>query len=233
MQTNPELGEETCRSLFGYLGKHPGPWWLSSLRLKEAADALRDNCWPRERQHHDVDAATADFRTGPVYMLLMGMAVEAALKTILVAEDPNLVGMEKISNTIGNHRLRKLWNLTGLGKVQSQQTDSLLDRLENCLVIFGRYPVSKKAGDMEKMLNSSFQGQLHFDQVAGLWTRLEKHVKGTIPELFDETTQAPCQPSAQMSGDSVPNRRSNQVACFRDSTCCRKAATNDKETKNE
>lgn len=190
MRTEPELGEETCRALFQYLGQNPGPWWLSSLRLKEAADTLRDNCWPDKRKHHDLDAAEADFRIGPVYMLLMGMAVEAALKAILVAKKPDLVGPDKVK-TIGHHKLRELWNLAGLGQVRCRQEDSLLDRLENCVVIFGRYPVPKRASDMEKMMNSSFQGQLYFEQVARLWARLERDAKKTVPDLFDETTEKP------------------------------------------
>lgn len=191
MHTDSELSKETCHSLFGYLGKYPGPWWLSSLRLKEAADALRINCWPDKREHHDVDAATADFHIGPVYMLLMGMAVEAALKAILVAKDRDLVGEEKIDGSIGNHHPRKLWKLTGLGKIPCPQEDALLDRLENCAVIFGRYPVSRKASDMKKMTNSSFQGQLHFNHVAGLWAVVEQHAKEIVPELFNETTEEP------------------------------------------
>ncbi len=214
MCTDTELTEETCRSLFGYLGQNPGPWWLSSLRLKEAADTLRDNCWSKDREHHDVEAATADFRIGPVYMLLMGMALEAALKAILVAKNPDLVGQQKISKTIGNHRLRNLWNIAGLGKVHCRQEDSLLDRLENCVVIFGRYPVSRKAGDMEKIMNSSFQGQLHFGQVARLWARLEKHVKKTIPELFNETTENLYQSDTQTPGDSILDSRSKWTGCL-------------------
>lgn len=183
------LSREKCDSLFGYFGSHPGPWWLSALRLKEAADVLRDNCWPREQKRHDQETATADFRIGPVYMLLMGMAVEAALKAVLVAKTPDLVGPEKISSSIGNHHLVKLWNLAGLGRVRSRQRESLLDRMENCLVVFGRYPVPRKAGDMGKMMNSSFQGQLHFDEVAGLWTHLEKHARTIAPELFGGDTK--------------------------------------------
>lgn len=189
MHTDSELSEETCHSLFGYLGKNPGPWWFSSLKLKEAADTLHKTCWPDKRKHHDIDAATADSRIGPVYMLLMGMAVEAALKAILVAKNPHLIGNGKIDTSIANHHLRKLWDLAGLGKVHCKQEDSLLDRLENCLVIFGRYPVPRNALNMKKMLNSSFQGQLHFEQVARLWARLEKHAKKTIPDLFNEATE--------------------------------------------
>lgn len=191
MHTDSKLSEKTCHSLFGYLGKNPGPWWLSSLRLKEAADALRDNCWPKERKQDDVDGATADSHIGPVYMLLMGMAVEAALKAILVAQKPDLVGAGEVSKSLTNHRLADLWNRTGLSRITSRRNDCLLERLENCLVTFGRYPVLRTADGMQRMANSSFQAVLHFDQVAGLWARLEKHVRKTMPELFNGAPESP------------------------------------------
>ena len=40
-------------------------------------------------------------------------------------------------------------------------------------------------------MNSSFQGQLHFDQVTRLWACLEKHAKKAVPELFKETPGGP------------------------------------------
>lgn len=197
MRTGSECVKQRCRSLFRYLGKNPGPWWLSSLRLKEAADTLRNTCWAKERKDRDLDAARADFQLGPVYMLLMGMAVEAGLKAILVAKKPDLVDAEGISKSLTNHRLAKLWNLAGLSRLGSRQRDSLLDRLENCVVIFGRYPVSKTPDGMKKMANSSFQGQLHFDQVERLWACLEKHVRKTIPELFNGTVEGAQEPDTR------------------------------------
>lgn len=187
MRADSKVTKKMCHSLFRYLGKNPGTWWLSSLRLKEAADTLRNTCWLKERKHHDLDAARADFYIGPVYMLLMGMAVEAALKALLVAPKPDFVDAKGISKSLTNHHLAKLWNLAGLGRLGSRQRDSLLDRLENCVVVFGRYPVPKTPDGMEKMANSSFEGQLHFDQVARLWACLEKYVRKTIPELFNGT----------------------------------------------
>jgi hypothetical protein len=191
MRSGSKPAKKTCHSLFRYLGKNPGTWWLSSLRLKEAADILRNTCWPKERKHDDLDAARADFHLGPVYMLLMGMAVEAALKATLVAQKPDLVDAKGISKSLANHHLAKLWNLAGLGRLRSRQRDSLLDHLENCVVVFGRYPVSKTPDGMEKTASSSFQGQLHFDQVARLWAGLEKHVRKTVAEFFDGAMENP------------------------------------------
>ncbi len=177
-----------CRSLFRYLGENPGAWWLSSSRLKQAADTLRDACWPKEKNHRDLNAAIADFRIGPVYMLLMGMAVEAALKAIMVSRDPRLIEQQRISKdcAFSSHHLKDLWGWAGLRKVRSRQHDSLLDRLESFVVTFGRYPVSKTKHDMITMVGSSFHREPDFDKVNRLWVFLEKRVKKAIPTLFAE-----------------------------------------------
>jgi hypothetical protein len=49
-------------------------------------------------------------------------------------------------------------------------------------------------------LNSSFQGQLHFDQVARLWACLEKHVRKTIPELFNGAGEGSKEPETRTEG---------------------------------
>lgn len=186
MFTDQELTKKRCRSLFSYLGENPGTWWLSSSRLKEAADTLRDTCWPKEKKHHDLNAATADFRIGPVYMLLMGMAIEDVLKAIIVAQDDECIEEEGISKDFATHHLKDLWGWAGLNRVKSQQRDSLLDRLESFVVTFGRYPVSSTKRKMNTMIGSSFHGEPDFDKVTRLWVFLEKHLKKAIPTLFEE-----------------------------------------------
>jgi len=188
MLTDQELDKKKCRCLFSYLGENPGTWWLSSSRLKDAADTLRDTCWPKEKKHHDLKAATADFRIGPVYMLLMGMAIEAALKTIMVSQNPQLIEQQRISKDCGfsTHHLKDLWGWSGLNRVKSRQHDSLLDRLESFVVTFGRYPVSSTKHNMNTMIGSSFHGEPDFDKVTGLWVFLEKHLKKAIPTLFED-----------------------------------------------
>jgi len=188
MFRDQESRKNDCRSLFRYLGANPGTWWLSSTRLKGAADALRDTCWPKDRKHHDLKAATADYRIGPVYMLLMGMAVEAALKAIMVAQNPKLIEQQRISKDFdfATHHLKDLWAWAGLRKVKCRQHDSLLDRLENFVVTFGRYPVSKTSRDMDTMIGSSFHGEPDFDKVTRLWVFLEKHVRKAVPTLSEE-----------------------------------------------
>jgi len=188
MSTDPESIEKNCRSLFSYLGTNPGTWWLSSSRLKEAADTLRDTHWPEERKHKDQKASTADFRIGPVYMLLMGMAIEAALKAIMVSRNHNLIEEQRISKkfNFATHDLKGLWGWAGLSKVKCRQHDTLLDRLEIYVVTFGRYPVSKIKRNMDTMIGSSFHGQTDFNKVTKLWVFLEKHLKKSIPTLFEE-----------------------------------------------
>ena len=180
--------KKMCRSLFSYLGKNPGTWWLSSNRLKEAADVLKDTCWSKERKHKDLKTATANFRIGPVYMLLMGMAIEAALKAIMVSQNSKLIEEQRITKDFNftTHKLKDLWSQTGLSKIKCRQNDSLLDRLENFLVTFGRYPVSTTKHNMDTMIGSSFHEEPDFAEVTRLWVFLEKHLKKTSPELFEE-----------------------------------------------
>lgn len=186
MLIDQESRKKICRSLFSYLGENPGTWWLSSSRLKESADTLRDTCWPKEKKHHDLNAVMADSRIGPVYMLLMGMAIEDALKAIIVAIDGECIGGQRISKDFATHHLKDLWGRAGLNKVKSRQRDSLLDRLESFVVTFGRYPVSSTRHNMNTMIGSSFHGEPDFDKVTGLWVFLEKHLKKAIPTLFEE-----------------------------------------------
>ncbi len=184
MFTDQKSIEENCRSLFSYLGKNPGTWWLSSSRLKEAADTLRDTCWPKEKKHHDLKTATANFRLGPVYMLLMGMAIENALKAIIVAQDDQCIQEKGLSKNFAKHGLKVLWSKAGLNKYR--QNDRLLDRLESFIVTFGRYPVSRTKCQMGTMIGSSFHGEPDFDNVNRLWVFLEKQLKQAIPTLFEE-----------------------------------------------
>ena len=186
MSTNQELAKNRCRSLFNYLGENPGTWWLSSSRLKEAADTLRETCWPKKKQNRDLNTATADFRIGPVYMLLMGMAIEDALKAIIVAQNDNCIEEEYISKDFGTHNLKNLWDRTGLSKVQIRKHNSLLDRLESFVVTFGRYPITRTKHNMNTMIGSSFHGDPDFDKVTRLWNFIEKHLKKTIPTLFEK-----------------------------------------------
>ena len=83
--------EQLHKESFAVLASHPLAWEITADRLKEAADSLRDAHWPTERQDRDARAAVADFQVGPVYMMLIGMAVEALVKGILVAKRPELV----------------------------------------------------------------------------------------------------------------------------------------------
>jgi len=186
MSTDSESMGESCNLLFSYLGENPGTWWLSSSRLKQAADTLRDNCWPEKRKHRDLKTATADFRFGPVYMLLMGMAIEAALKAVLVAEHPELIEPQGISKTLATHHLRDLWARAGLARPNSQQRDSLLGRLESFVVIFGRYPVPKSERSMDRAKGSCFHADPDFDDVTRLWVSLENQMKKALPEAFNE-----------------------------------------------
>jgi len=181
--------EDTC-PLFYYLGGSPGPWWLSSCRLKKAADILQDTCWPKTDIHADLDGATADFQLGPVYMLLMGMAIEAALKAAIVAMDNNIIGRatQGIPKKFATHSLTYLWNWAGLNRVKSRQISACCTRLQEFVTTFGRYPVTRSKCQMAQTTRYSFHADPDLHNVERLWQSVEKRLKEVAPELFEENS---------------------------------------------
>lgn len=173
--------KKVARELFDYLGKNPGTWALSAERLKKAADGLRQSAWPPERGWHDTQAATADFIIGPVYMMLMGFAVENVLKAMIIAREPENVEDQKLSKLICQHDLCRLWDCVGLTRCAEYERE--LRCLETFAVSFGRYPVTKLKRDMDSMLSAGFHGEVHFPVMDRLWGFLQRKFAELSPDI--------------------------------------------------
>jgi len=119
-------------------------------------------------------------------MLLMGMALEAALKAVLVADRPDLITGETIPKNLAHHRLAELWSTAGLRRARGSGRYCPLERLESFLVTFGRYPISRTANGMKKLKGATFNGQIDFAHVERLFAQLAKHVEVKVPQLCDE-----------------------------------------------
>lgn len=169
------------RGLFEYLGTNPGRWVLSAERLKNAADSLRESCWPSEREWHDSEAALADFMIGPVYMMLMAFAIENLLKAMIIKREPNLVEKQKLAKSIRKHDLNEYSGRLGLR--QCPQYHHLLKRLEMFAVSWGRYPVTAIKRDMDSMLHAHFNGDADFESVQSLWGFLRKKLRELLPDM--------------------------------------------------
>ena len=172
--------EKYHRQSFSSLAKDPESWLFMAKNLKNAADALRNSCWPKERCFRDLDAATSDFLTGPVYMLLAGLAVETLIKGIIVGSHRELVEEQKLSTELTHHNLPRLYKKAGL--IENALQNNLLLRLQNYVENFGRYPVTKTKQEMEKMTQTQFCGDTDFISVDRLWDFLCKKIQNYIED---------------------------------------------------
>jgi len=163
------------------LSKDPKAWLRSARRLKTAADALhKSSLWPAKREPYDQKSAVADFHYGPVYMLLAGLPIETLIKGIIVATHPDFVKQQKLSGELTNHNFIDLYQTAGL--VKSKEHYNLLLRLQNYVVIFGRYPVTKTKKDMQKLNDTRFAGQTDPDKIDRLWNFLVERIQYYIQQ---------------------------------------------------
>jgi len=168
--------EKYHRDSWHSLSVDPKTWLMSAEHLKSAADALhKSSLWPAKKEPYDQKSAVADFHYGPVYMLLAGLAIETLIKGIIVAKHPDFVRQQKLSGELTNHNLIDLYRTADLMK--SKDTDNLLLRLQNYVVIFGRYPVTKTKQDMQKLTDTLFSGQTDPDRIDRLWNFLVKRIQ--------------------------------------------------------
>jgi hypothetical protein len=173
--------EKFHRDSWHSLSIDPKTWLRSGERLKTAADALRkSSLWPAKRKPYDRKSAVADFHYGPVYMLLAGLAIETLIKGIVVARHPDFVKQQKLSRELTNHNLTDLYGTAGLMKNRGHY--NLLLRLQNYVVIFGRYPVAKTKQDMQKLSDTRFAGQTDPERIDRLWNFLVKKIQPYIQQ---------------------------------------------------
>ena len=129
--------EETWRSHL----ISPIEWQLSAIALKAAADLVRDKC-QRSANDTDADYHLKDVVYGRTYMFLMALAVENALKAIIVAQRRSeLIGCNKLPPWLNTHDLTSLYRSSNLSQIARHS--STLEKLKH-FIIAGRYPVSNK-----------------------------------------------------------------------------------------
>jgi hypothetical protein len=141
---------------FDQVATSPFIWWMQARSLMLAAYAVRDahkesfeaywGSMPKEdgpvRLSEEQAFHLARIGIGPVFPLLMGLALENMVKGILVARDSSLVSGGKLSRDLtGSHDLLALFNKVGL-ELSAEDRD-LLRRLGECVLWAGRYPVPK------------------------------------------------------------------------------------------
>ncbi len=155
-------------------GSDPLLWRERALELKMAADALLPHYFDAVREPPSSPGAQRrKFAFFHGYLLLMGFAVENALKGLRVAEDPSLVTRHEIKPMLGRggHGIKN-----GLERYLSLDPDEVdvATRLEEFLVWAAKYSVPLKVSDLAnaetKLLRTHISNDP--DTLNGIFARL-------------------------------------------------------------
>ncbi len=149
------------------LAQCPQAWHRTAVGLKRSADIVWEQWFGIFKRLEGGQTATATRQEAgdlylliPSFLLLYGLALENALKGLLVANDPSIVGSTvKWRIKGGGHDLRHLYSESHLLVKADEQ--ELLAALTQAVIWAGRYPVPRNhAGkpDFPIPLGPCFQG---------------------------------------------------------------------------
>lgn len=131
------------------LAQTPEAWRRTSISFKRSADIIWEkwfNVFKRLDGDRPLKVTSQEcgdiYLLLPIFLLLVGFAIENALKGLLIAEDPSIVESKvKWKIKSGGHDLRELYKQTNLSITAEEQ--ELLDALTQAVIWAGRYPVPK------------------------------------------------------------------------------------------
>jgi hypothetical protein len=158
------------RAFFEPAANSPGAWFVTSLNLKTAADRLNWLTNPIREEEQSLGLRA-------VYRMLMGMATEAMLKGIIVAQTGNVLDSNRaLLDSLKNHKLKKLAKEITKNDplfVLSDEEIITLDNLRPYIEWAGRYPIPVNENQYAKVMHSSVEMDLEIK----LWARLHTHLK--------------------------------------------------------
>lgn len=135
------------------LAKLPEAWRRTAIGLKRSADIIWEKWFGIfSRLEGGKTAKATPQEVGDVYLLLpsflllAGLALENALKGLLICNDPSIVDSKvKWDIGLGGHDLGALVESTGLNPTSDEK--EFLDALTQAVLWSGRYPVPKHHGN--------------------------------------------------------------------------------------
>jgi len=131
-------------------GSDPLLWREQAIEMKIAADALVPHYYlaiKERKPQRESQQRMFGFFHG--YVILIGLAIENALKGLRISEDPSLVTPEKVGKGIlgrGGHGIRE--GLRRYVSLDAEEIDAVT-RLEEFLVWAAKYPVPITVGTLE------------------------------------------------------------------------------------
>lgn len=99
-------------------------------------------------QRRLVDPTATDFEAPvtPIYMLLVGLAIENLVKGIYVARNPTACSSDHLPGELTKHKTIEFFERLNLSI--SQAEGQLLERIETFVLWAGRYPIPRRLDDL-------------------------------------------------------------------------------------
>jgi hypothetical protein len=158
------------RAFFEPTANSPVAWYIISLNLKTAADRLNWLTNPIREEEQSLGLSA-------VYRMLIGMATEAMLKGIIVAQTENVIDSNRaLLDSLKNHKLDKLaQEITNNDPsfVFLNEEINTLKRLRPYIEWAGRYPIPLNENQYTAVMHSNVDMDLEIK----LWERLRDHLK--------------------------------------------------------
>ena len=174
------------------LAKSPDAWRRTAIGLKRSADIIWGQWFEIFSRLDGGSKATVtpqeigDLALLPTFLLLSGLAIENALKGLLIAKDKEIVdSVVKWKIKSGGHDLCELYKQTDLSFTTDQK--ELLDAMTQAVLWAGRYPVPKKHFnklDFPIFLGPYFQ-KLDIDSIVENFSKLKKGCENLYLSVLD------------------------------------------------
>ena len=128
-------------------GGNPSSWLYTAESLMRAARSLLPSMEADARKLADPTVVNGfEIPVTPVYMLLVGLAIENLAKGIYVARHPSVCSSDNLPRELTTHKAIELLESLDVGL--SQAEIGLLERIETFVLWAGRYPIPLKLDDL-------------------------------------------------------------------------------------
>jgi hypothetical protein len=136
-----------------HLARSPGQWLVSAEDLKACAEIIGQRfveylMKPMSPEDFESSEGVQAISFGPIFQMLAGYSIEALVKGICVAREPNAVRGGKLPKWLTTHRLGPL--LRRANVEVAAHDERFLRRLERSVLWAGRYPVDKTVSGVHK-----------------------------------------------------------------------------------
>ncbi len=183
--TDEQLDQFNQKQLF-VRDAMPSEWLSYAEELAEATESLwsrSDNFMAIEMQTAATDTSQIERSAGHArsYILLAGLALENALKGILVSRNPSLVNQGHLHGSIKSHKLVELArSVTDLSLTDEDR--HVLSVCQDAIPYWGRYPVPLRYDGLHPKEAATAEFRQHFRE---LHFRLCKSIYDAIKDGWD------------------------------------------------